>query len=336
MANGWQTQDIEGCFNVANLSAPIEQDLNLSTKAPIKIWKIIIASLVALAIIGGGVYFATQKLFNSREVPKLPNEQAQQLPEETVSSTPTQELPVAVTTLDCKQDFDCFIQASQNCKLVKVNYTATIDLFGVKQTTESFFEIKGNEAGKCNFYLRTEKIDLAFPASVPPEVISQQKDMYKKLEGRAGSCEFITSDLTAMLTKWKQGNFSAGDLPAKCQGTYFEQPSLGEKQEVNYADCGSSDLCFSDYVKTCAPAKIIISNQGLTYIETIEGYEGSDCILTLVYTKFPVPGFVGEKMTCKVPKSNLANFKDYLQGEKTMKQSCEGPLIDLIIQMGAE
>ena len=75
-------------------------------------------------------------------------------------------------------------------------------------------------------------------------------------------------------------------------------------------------------------------------METIEGYEGDNCILTLTYTEayteYPVPSFVGKKMTCKVPKSNLANFKDYLQGEKTMKQSCEGPLIDLIIQMGAE
>lgn len=109
------------------------------------------------------------------------------------------------------------------------------------------------------------------------------------------------------------------------------------QQEVDYEDCGSSDTCFSDYVKTCTSAKAIISDQGLTYVETIEGYEGNDCILTLVYTESSLlgPGFVGKEMTCKVPKSNLANFKDYLQGER-MKQSCKGPLIDFLIQVGAE
>lgn len=40
-------------------------------------------------------------------------------------------------------------------------------------------------------------------------------------------------------------------------------------------------------------------------------------------------------MTCKVPKSNLTNYKDFLQGEN-MKQSCSGPLVDLMIQMGVK
>ena len=105
--------------------------------------------------------------------------------------------------------------------------------------------------------------------------------------------------------------------------------------DVDYQDCGSSDTCFSDYVKTCTPAKATISDQGLTYLETIEGYEGDDCIITLVYTESPVPGFVGKEMSCKIPKSNLANFEDYLQGER-MKQSCDGSLVDFLIQMGAE
>lgn len=156
---------------------------------------------------------------------KLFNEQTQQLPKETTSPTPAQETPV-ITTLDCKQDFDCFIQASQNCKLAKVDYTATTDIFGIKQTTESLLEIKGVESNKCTFYLRTEKIDLAFPASMPSEVISQQKEIYKKLEGKVGSCKFITSDLTAMLERWKQGNLSTEDFKAtECQGTYFGQSS---------------------------------------------------------------------------------------------------------------
>ncbi len=138
-----------------------------------------------------------------------------------------------------------------------------------------------------------------------------------------------------------------GKICEKIESTYIKDQCnerLGIKQEttptipqqeVDYEDCGSSDTCFSDYVKTCTPAKATISDQGLAYVETIEGYEGDDCILTLAYTESPVPGFVGKEMTCKVPKSDLANFKDYLQGDR-MKQSCEGPLVDFLIQTGAE
>jgi len=117
-------------------------------------------------------------------------------------------------------------------------------------------------------------------------------------------------------------------------GTAEDKPNEQQscEEETDYEDCGSSDACFSDYVQTCTPAKATISDQGLTYVETIEGYEGNDCILTLVYTESPVPGFVGKEMTCKVPESDLANFKDYLQGER-MEQSCSGPLYDLIIQL---
>lgn len=132
----------------------------------------------------------------------------------------------------------------------------------------------------------------------------------------------------------------------KIESNYIKdqcKETLGEKQEetapaaqqkVEYKNCGSSDDCFSDYVKTCTPAKATISRQGLTYIETAEGYEGDNCILTFVYTESSASGFVGKEATCKVPKSNLANFKDYFQGKNT-KQSCEGSLVDLLIQMGA-
>ena len=237
MASGWQAQDIEEGLNATNPSAPLEQYSNFPTKAPMKIWKILTASLVGLVIIGGGVYFATQKLFKSEEKLELPNKQTQQ--------SPAQETPIVATVLDCKQDLKCLIQASINCEPAKVVNTITIDIFGVKQTNTSFFEIKGSEIDKCTFYLRTEKIDLVFPANIPQEVVNQQKEIYKKLEGREGTCKFNTSDLTEVLTRWEKGNFSSGNISCKltpsgnvceteggdfevaeCQGTYFEQLSL--------------------------------------------------------------------------------------------------------------
>jgi len=246
-ANGWQAQDIEEGFNAINISALPEQRVNPLTKAPMKIWKIIVVSLVGAGIVGSGIYFVAQKFFKPEEKPKLSNELTQQLPKESASTTPAQEAsaPAAPAILDCKQDLECLIQASVGCEPAKVIHSVITDNFGIKQTTVSFIEIKGLEAGRCNFYLRTEKIDLVFPADIPQEVINQQKEIYKKLEGRNGTCGFNTGDLTAMLTRWKKGIFESGAVSceltpdgniceaeggdfgaAECQGTYFEQPSL--------------------------------------------------------------------------------------------------------------
>jgi len=125
---------------------------------------------------------------------------------------------------DCNANFDCFIASAENCRPAKVTNIATTSIFEVEQTTTSYFEIKGLEADKCVFYLRTEKIDLAFPPETPQDIINQQGEVYKKLEGKDGICEFNIDDLTAMLKRWKAGVFSSEDWDvAECQGTYFNQ-----------------------------------------------------------------------------------------------------------------
>jgi len=245
MANGWQAQDIEeGLDNINSPNIPTAYS-TAPVAASSGVWKIIAGIVIGVAVLGGGAYLASQTIFKSEETPKISNEQTQQPPKETVTPTPAQETPVATTILDCEQDLKCLIQASTNCKPAKVVYAATVDIFGVKQTAMSFFEIKGSEMNKCSFYLRTEKIDLEFPPNIPQEVVNQQKEIYKKLEGRDGICKFNTSELTAMLTRWEKGNFESGEVSCQltpsgnvceteggdfgageCQGTYFEQPSL--------------------------------------------------------------------------------------------------------------
>ena len=69
--------------------------------------------------------------------------------------------------------------------------TVTTDIFGVKQKTASYYEIRGLEAGKCIFYLRTEKVDLTFPPGTSQDIVEQQKEIYKKLEGRGGTVNLI-------------------------------------------------------------------------------------------------------------------------------------------------
>jgi hypothetical protein len=132
---------------------------------------------------------------------------------------------------------DCFISASRNCAPAKVIHVATIDIFGIKQITKSFLEIKGKEKDKCVLYLRTEKIDLEFPTNTPQEIVNKQKAVYKKLEGKDGVCKFNLNDLITILTKWKAGNFyfstEGGDFAkAECKGKYFEQFTSQESKEI--------------------------------------------------------------------------------------------------------
>ncbi len=150
MTNGWQSQDIEEGFAFSDASNSSDGSNIISGQAPSKLWKVLAVSLLGVLLVGGGIYFASQKLFKSEQNPNT-----KQTSEEVVSPTPAKEAPIEIIALDCKQDFDCFIQASQNCELAKVDYTATTDIFGVKQTTKSLLEIKGAEENKCAFSFRT-------------------------------------------------------------------------------------------------------------------------------------------------------------------------------------
>ena len=148
----------------------------------------------------------------------------------------------SVTTEDCKQDFDCFIHASQSCSPATLISETTLDFFGMKQTTVSLFEIRGvTDGNRCALYMRTEKNDIEFPAGTPSEVVSEQKAIAKKLEGRDAICKFATADLTAMLTRWKEGELSTEDLRvAESEGRIFS-PDPGVFNLL-------SDLCSSHSV----------------------------------------------------------------------------------------
>ena len=145
--------------------------------------------------------------------------------------------------IDCNEDFDCFIDASENCNLAKLKHILTLNLSGVEQTTSKTYKILGIESDKCILFLSTDSIDLNFPedAGISEEAINEQKEMYDSLEDREGTCKFETKDLTEMLKRWKQGNFDSGEVScsfksdgktecttkggdfgvAECQGTYF-------------------------------------------------------------------------------------------------------------------
>ncbi len=130
---------------------------------------------------------------------------------------------------DCKNSLDCLAQAAKDCTPAKAYYKLKVNIFGVIQTTESIFAIKGKQGEKCFFYLKYKKIDLEFPPNAPEENVQQMKAIYKALEGRDGICKFEPEKLFELLERWKDGKFSSEDFNnAECQGKYFEAPSEEE------------------------------------------------------------------------------------------------------------
>ncbi len=138
---------------------------------------------------------------------------------------------------DCNDDFGCFVLASETCTPAKVNNKITTNIFGVLQETDSDYELKRSDAGKCIFSLKTNHINLRYSeellkmmkdGGVPQEQIDQQlqqtKDQYKTFIGKEGNCGGDSTVISSMLKRWEQGTFSTSDWDnLECSGPYFEQ-----------------------------------------------------------------------------------------------------------------
>lgn len=86
MSNGWQSQDIEDGFNTVNPSGQNSVGL---VKPAMATWKIIAASLIGVVVVGGGIYFASQKFLTPEETPKVSNEVSNQSPTSKPAETAT-------------------------------------------------------------------------------------------------------------------------------------------------------------------------------------------------------------------------------------------------------
>jgi len=243
LAQGWPYSIINESIALAtpttlsNLSKP-----EVSEKSSKKFsYLLIIGIIIAVVIIGGVLSFF---IFSGKESPKTSGTDLQTKGQTTVPEV-----------IDCNTDMDCFIASSQECKLSKVTHKYSIDIFGLNQTNTLFYEIKGLEADKCIFYINATKIDVKFTNeivqqllanNITQEQINQQEQNATKQakisEGRDGTCKFNTADLTAVLNKWKVGNFDSGEVScnltlegnkcitkggdfgnAQCEGKYFSQ-----------------------------------------------------------------------------------------------------------------
>ncbi|GAG35573.1 unnamed protein product, partial [marine sediment metagenome] len=63
---------------------------------------------------------------------------------------------LSLETVGNMPNFDCFIEASENCYPATLLNTLTIEFFGMVTSSTTFMELKGIELGKCIYYQRVE------------------------------------------------------------------------------------------------------------------------------------------------------------------------------------
>ena len=129
---------------------------------------------------------------------------------------------------DCGNDLGCLIEASRTCQPAAVRFVSSVGLI----TNTSWLEIRSGDADACTFYDLTMDQRIQFTGDVRQEMrdqglseadIQRQEDVANgnaaSRQGSEALCQFPASDLTALLTRWSQGTFSAIDLAAPaCNG----------------------------------------------------------------------------------------------------------------------
>lgn len=141
-------------------------------------------------------------------------------------------------SIDCGNDLDCFISASESCKPATARNMISVNFYGIEENETSLYEIKGLESDKCSFYIEREKMEVTFPPGTPQERIDERKKSNEIFIGKKGTCKFNIEDLTSMLKRWKEGKFKSNvvlcDFPEKKE-CIMENGDLGIAQcEGNY------------------------------------------------------------------------------------------------------
>ncbi len=143
-------------------------------------------------------------------------------------------------------NLDKLIDASKTCKESNIKYINTISLFGIEQTTVTYFEIKGLKEDKCELYIRSDKITIELSDEFQRSYLSSGGTQAKldqliidtnregdALEGKDGTCSFDISYLTNLLEEWNVGTFSNDYVEeGNCQGTMFEPIMMGPSPYV--------------------------------------------------------------------------------------------------------
>lgn len=137
--------------------------------------------------------------------------------------------------VNCADDFNCFISASEDCEMAEVEHTTTIDFLGLLITTVNYLELRGFEEGKCVYYQRAVDQEIVYSEELVAQMLEsgmtqeeidlqlqESNDAADMVEGLDGSCRFEQEDLTNMLKRWSSQEFSTDDFNvAECDEDFF-------------------------------------------------------------------------------------------------------------------
>ncbi len=139
---------------------------------------------------------------------------------------------------DCGSDMRCLINSSETCAPAKAEVTTAVDFFGAIINTTSLYEINGTEEGRCVFHIKTENLSFHYDQNMTQKMLASNKtidQIHQSEQNQTAqmlssspmyddTCRFDQGDLTAMLQRWADGNFSSGDYSgAECSGKVFGQ-----------------------------------------------------------------------------------------------------------------
>jgi len=149
---------------------------------------------------------------------------------------------------ECGDDFDCFVRGSGSCVTSSVDYSVTLNVFGILQTTESKYELAENNRGDCVLSWVVEGVKTDFSDELIENLVSQgssESEIEAQLEeannqnegllvGKDGTCRGSASEISSLLGRWNEGTFDTSDFDGlNCRGSYFVNTNNGGNNEGN-------------------------------------------------------------------------------------------------------
>lgn len=130
-----------------------------------------------------------------------------------------------ISMLECGNDIDCFIAATETCSKASLTHEFTVNLFGFAQTSTTYYETIVAETGKCTLYHRLTAAQgyydedgvqtLLDQGKTQAEIDTLEQQMNDILQGMIGTpdaeetCKYEKSQLTYIIQELKQGNMSS-------------------------------------------------------------------------------------------------------------------------------
>ncbi len=151
------------------------------------------------------------------------------------------EVPEIFGPVECGEDFDCFVRASENCTPSHVMHTFNEDMSGMLISKEIYMEFQGMENKSCIYFQETKKQKIEFSkefeekmksSNATEKEIQQAEDRTnenaKLYEGTKIICRLNPVQVHELINNWKEGKFSDADWKGKdCNITY--SPAMKEK-----------------------------------------------------------------------------------------------------------